>query len=149
MRPKHVVKENGKIIKNANDRLNYLLSNCPNELMTTSEFLEKVIAQYYTYNNAFIYIKWDISLENVEALYPLDFPMLEILEDRESNLYARFTFGGGERTVVPYNSLIHIRRHFNRDELFGDDNSKIMIEDLSTLKAAKAALHRLEVILNG
>ena len=24
--------------------------------MTTSEFLEKIIAQYYTYNNAFIYI---------------------------------------------------------------------------------------------
>ena len=140
MRPKHVIKENGKIIKNANDRLNYLLSNRPNELMTTSEFLEKIIAQYYTYNNAFIYIKWDMALENIEALYPLDFPMLEILEDRENNLYARFTFGGGERTVINYNSLIHIRRHFNRDELFGDDNSKIMIEDLSTLKAAKASI---------
>lgn len=48
--------------------------------------------------------------------------------------------GGGERTVVPYSSIIHIRRHFNRDEIFGDDNSRIMIEDLSTLKAAKASI---------
>ena len=140
MRPKHVIKDNGKIIKTIDDRLNYLLGSYPNELMTASEFLEKVIAQYYTYNNAFIYIKWDIALEKIEALYPLDFPLLEILEDRENNLYARFTFGGGERTVVPYSSIIHIRRHFNRDEIFGDDNSRIMIEDLSTLKAAKASI---------
>ena len=140
MRPKHVIKDNGKIIKMIDDRLNYLLGSYPNELMTASEFLEKVIAQYYTYNNAFIYIKWDIALEKIEALYPLDFPLLEILEDRENNLYARFTFGGGERTVVPYSSIIHIRRHFNRDEIFGDDNSRIMIEDLSTLKAAKASI---------
>jgi len=140
MRPKHVIKDNGKIIKTVDDRLNYLLGSYPNELMTASEFLEKVIAQYYTYNNAFIYIKWDMALEKIEALYPLDFPLLEILEDRENNLYARFTFGGGERTVVPYSSIIHIRRHFNRDEIFGDDNSRIMIEDLSTLKAAKASI---------
>jgi len=140
MRPKHVIKDNGKIIKTIDDRLNYLLGSYPNELMTASEFLEKVIAQYYTYNNAFIYIKWDMALEKIEALYPLDFPLLEILEDRENNLYARFTFGGGERTVVPYSSIIHIRRHFNRDEIFGDDNSRIMIEDLSTLKAAKASI---------
>lgn len=140
MRPKHVIKDNGKIIKTIDDRLNYLLGSYPNELMTASEFLEKVIAQYYTYNNAFIYIKWDMALEKIEALYPLDFPLLEILEDRENNLYARFTFGGGERTVVPYSSIIHIRRHFNRDEIFGDDNSRIMIEDLSTLKAVKASI---------
>ena len=140
MRPKHVVKADGKIVKTIDDRLNYLLGSCPNELMTASEFLEKVVAQYYTYNNAFIYIKWDEKLEKVQALYPLDFPLLEILEDRAGNLYARFTFGSGERTVVPYKGIIHIRRHFNRDELFGDDNSKIMIEDLSTLKAAKASI---------
>ena len=140
MRPKHVVKADGKIIKTVDNSLNYLLGSYPNELMTASEFLEKIIAQYYTYNNAFIYIKWDKNLEKVEALYPLDFPLVEILEDKAYNLYARFTFGGGERTVVPYNGIIHIRRHFNRDELFGDDNSKIMIEDLSTLKAVRASI---------
>lgn len=42
MRPKHVIKDNGKIIKTVDDRLNYLLGSYPNELMTASEFLEKV-----------------------------------------------------------------------------------------------------------
>lgn len=140
MRPKHVIKDNGKIKNVPSDRLNYLLSSYPNSMMTASEFLEKFIAQYFTYNNAFIYIQWDEFTGSIKALYPLDFPLLEILEDKTYNLYARFTFGAGERITIPYENLIHIRRHFNRDELFGDDNSKIMIEDLSTLKAAKASI---------
>lgn len=140
MRPKHVIKDNGKIKNVPSDRLNYLLSSYPNPMMTASEFLEKFIAQYFTYNNAFIYVQWDEFTGGIKALYPLDFPLLEILEDKTYNLYARFTFGAGERITIPYENLIHIRRHFNRDELFGDDNSKIMIEDLSTLKAAKASI---------
>ena len=140
MRPKHVIKDNGKIKNVPSDRLNYLLSSYPNPMMTASEFLEKFIAQYFTYNNAFIYVQWDEFTGGIKALYPLDFPLLEILEDKTYNLYARFTFGAGERITIPYENLIHIRRHFNRDELFGDDNSKIIIEDLSTLKAAKASI---------
>ena len=140
MRPKHVIKDNGKIKNVPSNRLNYLLSSYPNPMMTASEFLEKFIAQYFTYNNAFIYVQWDEFTGGIKALYPLDFPLLEILEDKTYNLYARFTFGAGERITIPYENLIHIRRHFNRDELFGDDNSKIMIEDLSTLKAAKASI---------
>ena len=87
-------------------------------MMTASEFLEKFIAQYFTYNNAFIYIQWDEFTGSIKAVYPLDFPLLEILEDKTYNLYARFTFGAGERVTIPYENLIHIRRHFNRDEIF-------------------------------
>lgn len=140
MRPKHVVKSDGRIVKIADDRLNYLLGSCPNPLMTTSEFLEKIIAQYFTYNNIFIYIQWDELTGDVKALYPLDFALLELLEDRQGNLYVRFSFQGGERTTLPYDDVIHIRRHYNRDEIFGDDNSKIMVDDLSTLKAVKTAI---------
>lgn len=140
MKPKHVVKENGKIIKVADDKLNYLLGNCPNPLMTTSEFLEKIIAQYFTYNNIFIYIQYDNFTGEVKAIYPLNFSLLEIFEDNQNVLYVRFTFGNGERTTVPYEDIIHIRRHFNRDDFFGEDNSRIMLEDLSTLKAVKIAI---------
>lgn len=140
MRPKHVVRENGKIVKVADDKLNYLLGNCPNPLMTTSEFLEKVIAQYFTYNNIFIYIQYDELTGEIKALWPLNFSLLEVFEDEANALYVRFTFGNGERTTVPYEDIIHIRRHYNRDEFFGEDNSKIMLEDLSTLKAVKVAI---------
>ena len=60
-----------------NDRLNYLLSSYPNPMMTASEFLEKFIAQYFTYNNAFIYIQWDEFTGSIKAVYPLDFPLFE------------------------------------------------------------------------
>lgn len=74
-------------------------------MMTASEFLEKFIAQYFTYNNAFIYVQWDEFTGGIKALYPLDFPLLEILEDKTYNLYARFTFGAGERITIPYEIL--------------------------------------------
>ncbi len=61
MKPKHVLKRDGKIQKTVDGSMNYLLSTKPNELMTASEFLEKFAAQYLTYNNAFIYPERDSS----------------------------------------------------------------------------------------
>lgn len=41
LHPRHIVRKNGNIVKNADSRLQYLLANRPNPLMTASEFLEK------------------------------------------------------------------------------------------------------------
>ena len=138
MRIRHIRRNNGKIVETVQDRLNYLLSIKPNEFMTSSEFLEKFIAQYYSYNNAFIYIQRDMN-GGVVALWPLDFSTVELLE-RNGDIFCRFTFGGGKRTTVPYTDIVHIRRHYNRDDFFGDDNCRVIKEDLTTLRACKASI---------
>ncbi len=138
MRIRHIRRSDGKIVETVQDKLNYLLSTKPNEFMTSSEFLEKFIAQYYSYNNAFIYIQRDAN-GGVVALWPLDFSMVELLQ-KGSDIFCRFTFGGGKRTTVPYTDIVHVRRHYNRDDFFGDDNCRVIKEDLTTLRACKASI---------
>lgn len=139
LHPRHIVRKNGNIVKNADSRLQYILSTRPNPLMTASEFLEKITAQYYCYNNLFVYIQRDMN-GNVTALWPLNFDSTELFEDQKGNLYCRFTFGSGEQATVPYEELIHIRRHYCRDEIFGDPEGKILAEDINLLKAVKTSI---------
>lgn len=126
-------------MKNADDKLQYILSIRPNPLMTTSEFIEKIVAQYYCYNNLFVYIQRNQN-GDITALWPLNFNNLELFEDRQGNLYCQFTFGSGEQATVPYEELIHIRRHYNRDEVFGDPEGQILTEDINLLKSVKTAI---------
>ena len=138
MKPKHVLKRDGKIQKTVDGGMNYLLSTKPNELMTASEFLEKFAAQYLTYNNAFIYPERDSSGKLV-SLWPLNFADLE-LREYEGQLYCRFTFGSGQQTTVPYSDIVHVRRYFNRDDIWGDGSVFVLKDDLTTLKAVRTAI---------
>ena len=138
MAPRHVVRRDGRIQKRVEDNMDYLLSTKPNPLMTTSEFLEKVAAQYMTYNNAFVYPQRDASGRLV-AVWPLCFEQVE-LREYEHELYCRFTFGTGQCTTPPYSAIVHIRRQFARDDIWGDEAGKILRDDLSTLKAIKSSI---------
>lgn len=139
LNPRHVVKKDGRTLKVLDDRLNYLLSVRPNPLMTSAEFIEKIVIQYYTTNNLFVYIQRDATSE-VVALWPLDFSQVSLYEDNRNVIYAKFTFGIGYQATVPYDEIVHVRRHFNRDEMFGDPEAKILLEDLTLLKAVKTAI---------
>lgn len=139
LHPHHIIRKNGNIMKNADSRLQYLLSVRPNWLMTASEFIEKIVAQFYCYNNLFVYIQRDMR-GDVVALWPLNFNNLELFEDKKGRLYCRFTFGTGDQATVPYEEMIHIRRHFNRDDIFGDPEGRILKEDIDLLKAVKTAV---------
>ena len=39
-------------------------------------------------------------------------------------MYFKFTFRAGKQITVPYAELIHLRRHFNRNDMFGEDSRK-------------------------
>ena len=139
LHPKHIIRKNGVIVKNADSKLQYILSVRPNWLMTSSEFIEKIVAQYYCYNNLFVYIQRDVN-GNIIALWPLNFNNLALYEDKSGYLYCKFTFGTGEQATVPYEEMIHVRRHFNRDDVFGDPEGHILTEDINLLKAVKTAV---------
>lgn len=139
LNPRHIVKKEGKVMKVLDDRLNYLLSVQPNPLMTSAEFIEKLVNQYFTTNNLFVYIQRDM-MADVVALWPLDFSQVSLYEDSRGVIYAKFTFGIGLQTTVPYEDIVHIRRHYNRDEMFGDPEARMLKEDLTLLKAVKASI---------
>ena len=119
LKPKHIRRANGQITEVA-DNLQWLLQVRPNQYMSAYDFLYKVVSQLYTNNNSLIYIQTD-PLGNVTGLYPLSFSSIEFVE-YEGDIYCRFYFLSGFRMTVPYTELIHLRRHYNSDDIFGESN---------------------------
>ena len=138
MKPKHVRRAGDGSIVETNSTLDSLISSRPNEYMSTYDFLYKVASQYYSYNNAFVYIQTD-NRGNITGLYPLDFDSIE-LKESGGIIFCKFNFLGTGTITVPYTDIIHLRRHFNRADFFGESNEKPLKQTLQILNTVKQAL---------
>lgn len=100
--------------------------NAPNEIMTTSDFIEKVIWQLYLNYNSFIipvYKSWTdengVEQRYYTALYPIAPTQVDFLQDVTDTLYVKFTFSSGYETTLKYSDIIHIRHHYSVNEFMG------------------------------
>lgn len=100
--------------------------NAPNEIMTTSDFIEKVIWQLYLNYNSFIipvYKSWTdengVEQRYYTALYPIAPTQVDFLQDETDTLYVKFTFANNYETTLKYSDVIHIRHHFSVNEFMG------------------------------
>lgn len=128
---RHIAKLSGKhVVDNSKDetknsKLNRLLQDRPNPYMSGYDFLYKIATQYYLYNNAFILVQKD-NRGNLTGLYPLSPTSVEYVVDGANEVYLKFLFNGGEKVTLHMNEVAVLRRHFNSNELLGDDNTAIM-----------------------
>ena len=103
-----------------------ILSN-PNQLMTTSEFLEKTLWMLLMNYNAFIvptYYTWVDEKTGAErryydGLYPINPTQVDFIEDASGRLFVKFCFWNGYTTTLAYNDIIHIRYNFSVNEYMG------------------------------
>ena len=99
--------------------------DCPNELMTTSEFVEKVMWLLMLNYNAFIiptFIRWFDEGEErrrYEALYPINPIQVDFIEDASGTLYVKFWFRNGTSTTYPYSDVIHLRYSYSVNDYMG------------------------------
>ena len=148
--PTHV-KNNGSDVIPVVGNIQAVL-NAPNEIMTTTEFIEKIIWQLYFNYNAFIIPTWytrhesNGSLTKVyTGLYPIAPTNVEILQDASDTLYIKFTFANGFETTLNYSDVIHIRKNYSVNEYMGGnafgqpDNDAL----LKTLDLNYQLLHNL------
>jgi len=126
LRPRHVRADKDGMVINIKSSLNRLLNIAPNELMTTRDFLEKIIWQLYANYNAFIYPKYEVISDakgnksrNYTGFYPINPTLVEFLEDDNNSLFTRLTFAGGEQYILAYQDLIHLRKKFSVNEVMG------------------------------
>jgi HK97 family phage portal protein len=107
-------------------RLDRILQTEPNPYVSAYDLLYKAATAYFCDNNAFILIHRDNS-ENVTALYNLIPASVQFLQDSENGgkLYCKLTFKDGENVIIPYSDIIHLRRHFAKNELLGTDNAAL------------------------
>lgn len=128
---RHVAKLSGKHTAiNATDennlsKLNRTLQDRPNPYMSGYDFLYKVATQYFLYNNAFVYVQKDHK-GNLDSLYPLAPTNVEFIVDGANKVYIKFLFKDGEKVILHYDEVAILRRHFNNNELLGDDNTAIL-----------------------
>lgn len=99
----------------------------PNQLMTTSEFLEKVTWLLLMNYNVFIvpiYYTWiddktGAERRYYEALYPLNPTQVDFIEDASNRLFVKFWFMDGYTTTIPYDDVIHIKLNYSVNQYMG------------------------------
>ena len=128
LKPQH--RKGNKVVKGALNKMLYLR---PNQYMNAYDFIYKVVTQLLCCNNAFIFINRD-AFGNITGFYPIHFSNMQLLEYR-GGMFAKFTFLNSKPVCFPYEDLIHIRRHFNNDDMFGSTQRETLQAPLNVLTA--------------
>ena len=99
----------------------------PNQLMTTSDFLEKITWLLLLNYNVFIiptYYTWidpktGVERREYESLYPVNPSQVDFIEDASGRLFVKFYFWNGYNTTIPYDDVIHIKYNYSINEYMG------------------------------
>lgn len=142
--PKHI---QGKMSNNIKGDINYLVSQEPNPLMTKYDFLYRIISMLYTNNNAFIYLHYDEKGEMLKGLYPVLATNYSLYESETGMPIVEFRFINGKTYALPYDQLIHLRRFYNRNDIYGEDNS-ILINPIETANTANEGIKNAVKLTN-
>ena len=122
--PRHYKAVNGQRVY-INGDINYLLANQPNPIMTTYDFIYRIVSLLYFQNNVFVYIDKD-DKGFITGFYPINYSTAEWQKDSDNNLYLKFWLSNGKCYILPYGDLIHLRRFYNDDDLIGSSNRALM-----------------------
>lgn len=162
LQPRHIRSDAGKTQVTPKSAINRLFRFAPNELMTTRDFLEKVVWQLYYNYNAFIYPVFNLVAgtrggftREYTAFYPLNPTAVTFLQDPSGTLFVKFNFASGAEFTLRYADVIHLRKRFSANEIMGGglngypDNTALLktaaINDDITAGLAKAVKTSLTV----
>lgn len=147
IQPRHIRRTGGRR-ETVSDSLERILQVRPNPYMTAYAFYYRVAAQFIVYNNAFILPVFDGG--KLTALYPINASRVDLVEDM-GGMYARLTFATGNVYTVPYEHLVHLRRHYLDNDIFGDDNRPLLpaLETADAFNQSMSKLARLVSVIRG
>lgn len=117
--------------------LKWLLNYQPNEYMNRFDFFYKTASILFDTNNCFIYKR--VIDEKIVGFYPIPYSEIEFVE-YDNDIYAKFRFNRGFEVYIPYNELIHLRRHYNSNDLFGSAHTVTLTPILEVLKAIDSGM---------
>ena len=126
---KHIretIKDDGsKDLKvNPENYMKFLLEE-PNPYMTGQMLQEKLAVQLELTNNAFAYIQRDQNGYPL-AIYPIITSSCEAIQNDQLELFLRFTTNKGKLFTFKYTDVIHLRKDFNSNEIFGDNPASVL-----------------------
>lgn len=124
LKPRHIRTINGKQETISDSSIARCLRR-PNEVMTPSDFFEKITILLELNKNVFIYPTYYITNSGEKyftGLYPLKPMNVEYLVNQSEKLFIHFTFGNGYEVTIPANDIIHWRKDYGVDDYFGGSN---------------------------
>ena len=98
----------------------------PNAVMGMSKLLEKLAINLKLNNNAFALILRDRNGLPYQLL-PIDATEAQQLQAKNGDMFIRFFMPQGEVYTFAYKDLIHLRRDFYGNEVFGDGNTAALM----------------------
>ena len=146
-----------------NSSLQALLNN-PNERMTTSDFIEKIMWQLFLNYNAFVIPTYNIKFKNdgtkykeYTGLYPIQPINVEFLQDVSEQLFVKFKFINDYETTLRYSDVIHLKHRFSVNEfmggnVFGQPDNEALLKTLElndTLLQGVAKALKSSFAING
>ncbi len=145
--PRHI-RDTGETRVAPGGNIDSILQIRPNPYMTAFAFYYRVAAQFAVYNNAFIIPFFDNG--KLTSLYPINASRIELVE-REGLMLARLTFATGSVYTIPYDEIIHLRRHYLDNDIFGDDNRPLnpTLETASSFNQSMSKFAKLVAVIRG
>lgn len=125
LQPQHIMTNANGIQTTPKSSINRLFRVAPNPIMTTGNFLEKVIWLLFLNYNCFIYPMYEVYEDGqvyrkrFTAFYPLNPTQVVFEQDPSGRLYAHMYFRQGEDFRIPYDSIIHLRKKFSANDIMG------------------------------
>lgn len=101
--------------------------NHPNEIMTTSEFIEKIAWSLFFNYNAFVIPTYSVSRSNDDGtekreftgLYPVMPTQVDFIQDAANKLYVKMMFANNFETTLAYDDVIHIKYKYSVSDFMG------------------------------
>jgi HK97 family phage portal protein len=121
---KHIRKSGNNTLINPDVYMRFLLEE-PNPCMTGQMLQEKLATQLELNNNAFAYIRRDENSVPIE-IYNITATSVQAVTDDNGLLYMKFTLRNGKTVTFAYTDIIHLRKDFNNDDIFGDSNAETL-----------------------
>lgn len=141
LKPSHIRRSGGAITK-TDSQLEWLLQYRPNPYMNTYDFIYKTVTQLLLTNNAFIYVMPDEFTGKPQGFYPLNSIAVDLLEAEgdDETVYAKFYFMNGKTVVVPYDDIIHLRRFYYKNDMYGETHNTALTPILQVIMTINSGI---------
>lgn len=133
LEPVHVIRKYGRDPRIVDDQIQKVLEK-PNDLMTTSYYIEKMMWNYFLNYNAFAYPLWEGN--KLISITPLQPTNVEFYMTPSKKMWVTMKFKNGYVGNVPYENLIHLRRNYSLSDVMGG-NEKGQPDNKATLEILK------------
>ena len=115
---KHIRRNEKELKVNPEVYMRFLLEE-PNPYMTGQMLQEKMMIQLELNNNAFAVIMRDDNGYPSE-IYPVTSSSVEAVTNGRGELFLRFQMKNGKQVTFRYTDIIHLRKDYNDNDIFGD-----------------------------